>query len=221
MDDTPNSERVRLNHRSGTFIEMQPNGDEVHKVYGNGFEITVQNKNVTIMGVCNITIHGDSNMRVLGNRTEQVIGDYTLDVGGNMYVRARGTNGMSLYSDNDMTISANPNYGGTMNLTAADNVYVASSLQVAGSISADMVNVESRVNAGLGVYAGAFGVNSVGPIFSAVSVQAPLATFGLANIGIMDAVMMTDVINSGIYNLHVHPAPHGVTGPPATQFFGV
>ena len=28
LDDTPTRERVRLQHRSGTFIEMHPNGDE-------------------------------------------------------------------------------------------------------------------------------------------------------------------------------------------------
>ena len=38
MDDTPTRERVRLNHRSGTFIELHPSGDEVHKVYGDGYE---------------------------------------------------------------------------------------------------------------------------------------------------------------------------------------
>ena len=50
MDDTPTRERVRLQHRSGTFIEMHPNGDEVHKVYGNGYEITIKDKNVLIKG---------------------------------------------------------------------------------------------------------------------------------------------------------------------------
>ena len=34
MDDTPGRERVSLEHRSGTFTEIQPNGDEVHKKIG-------------------------------------------------------------------------------------------------------------------------------------------------------------------------------------------
>ena len=50
MDDTPTRERVCLSHRVGTFIEMHPNGDEVHKVYGNGFTIVVSNKNVLKIG---------------------------------------------------------------------------------------------------------------------------------------------------------------------------
>jgi hypothetical protein len=58
MDDTPSRERLRLQHRSGTFTEMQPNGDEVHKIYGDGYEIIYGNKNVQINGQCNITIYG-------------------------------------------------------------------------------------------------------------------------------------------------------------------
>lgn len=63
MDDTPKRERVRLQHRSGTFIEMHPNGDEVHKVYGDGYEITIKDKNVLIEGNCNITVNGPCTLR--------------------------------------------------------------------------------------------------------------------------------------------------------------
>ena len=48
MDDTPTRERVRLSHRSNTFIEMHPNGDEVHKIYGNGYVITLGDQNISI-----------------------------------------------------------------------------------------------------------------------------------------------------------------------------
>jgi hypothetical protein len=32
----------------------------------------------------------------------------------------------------------------------------------------------------------------------------------------MNAILMTDVINTNIYSSHKHPAPKGVTGPPFT-----
>ena len=64
-------------------------------------------------------------------------------------------------------------------------------------------------------------INTVGAITSLASVNAPIANFALANCGIMDAVLMTDVINSTIYNYHIHPSPKGPTGPPMTQFFGI
>lgn len=243
MDDTPSRERIRLNHRSGTFIEMHPNGDEVHKVYGDGYEIVIKNKNVLIKGTCNITINGDANMHVLGNHNVQVDGDYNLQVAGKMSQRVVGD--VSVSSDNDISITANENFGGSLRLAAADHLYLASDLVVGGSISADIINAETRVNAGTGVFAGPLGfvsgvgglslgvpsaatpvavpgcINTVGAITSLASVNAPIANFSLAKCGIMDAVLMTDVINSTIYNYHIHPAPRGPTGPPMTQFFGI
>jgi hypothetical protein len=217
MDDTPTRERVRISHRSGTFIEMQPNGDEVHKVYGTGYEITVKGKNVEINGTCNITINGDSNIHVLGNKNEKIDGNYNLQVVGDMVARAAGTNGMQLISDNDMTIQSSSSSTGAMYLSAGDHIYMASDLEVGGAISGDTISAESRINAGTGLYAGPLGVYSVGPITSLISVQAPLGQFG-----IMEAVLMTDTINSNIYNTHTHIGNRGFpTSPPLTDFFGV
>lgn len=199
LDDTPSRERVRLQHRSGTFIEMHPNGDEVHKVYGDGYEITIKNKNILIQGTCNITINGDSNIHVLGDKNERVDGNYNLEVRGNMIARVRGTDGMNIISDNDMSITSGNDSTGAMYINAADHIYVNSDLEVAGGVSADFINSKTRVNAGTGLYAGALGVFSTGPIQSSVSVTAPLGKFGL-----MDAVLMRDVVNETIYNTHSH-----------------
>ena len=207
LEDTPGRERVRLNHRSGTFIEMHPNGDEVHKVYGDGYEIVIKNKNVLIKGACNITVEGDCNMQVLKDFNMSVKGDYNLEVAGKMNQRVVGD--ISISSDEDVSITANENFVGAIRMAASDNITMASDLVVAGAIGADMVTAETRINAGTGVYAGPLGIYSLGPITSLVSMQAPLGTFGL-----MTAVLMTDTVNTNIYKTHIHPAPRGMTGTP-------
>lgn len=214
MDDTPTRERVRLQHRSGTFLEMHPNGDEVHKIYGTGYEINLKGKNVLIKGTCNITIEGDANMEVKGNHNVQVAGDYNLLVGGKMNTRVVGD--ISQSSDGDMSITANENFGGAIRMAAADHVYLDSDLVVAGSASADLITAETRINAGTGVYAGLLGVYSQGPVTSLTLVEAPLV-----KTGILDAVLMSDIINKGIFNTHIHNSPKGPTSPPLTPFFGV
>jgi hypothetical protein len=55
---------------------------------------------------------------------------------------------------------------------------------------------------------------TVGPINSATAVLAPTGTFG-----IMDAVLMTDVINTTIFDGHIHIAPMGPTSPPLARMF--
>jgi hypothetical protein len=243
MDDTPTRERIRLNHRSGTFIEMHPDGDEVHKVYGDGYEIIVKNKNVRIIGTCNLTVEGNYNIDVLGDMNTQVAGDYNVLVKGKTNVRSRRD--ISISGDDDVSISANENFGGALRLSACDHFHLAADLVVSGSISADIINAKTRVNAGTGVFAGPQGfvsglgglslgipspagaiavpgcINTIGTITSATAVNAPLANFALAKIGIMDAVLMTDIINSSIFSSHIHIAPYGPTSPPLTPFLGL
>ena len=225
MDDTPGRERIRIQHRGantasgmmpGSFIEMHPNGDVVHKFYGESYEIVAGRKNVQIKGTCNLTIEGDCNIHVVGNKTEVIDGNYTLQVAGSMTARSAGTPGMTLISDTTMRLQSDATETGSMVISAGDHVFIASDVQVAGSISADTISAESRINAGTGLYAGTQGVYSVGPITSMASVQAPKGTFA-----IMSAVIMSDVINSGIYNTHIHNSPKGPTSPPLTPFTGV
>jgi hypothetical protein len=222
MDDTPGRERIRIQHRGantangmmpGSFIEMHPNGDVVHKIYGESYEIIAGRKNIQIKGTCNITIEGDCNMHVLGNKTEVIDGNYTLQVAGSMTARSAGTPGMTLISDTTMRLQSDATETGSMVISAGDHVFIASDVQVAGSISADTISAESRINAGTGLYAGTQGVYSTGSITSLDSVQAPSGTFGT-----MNAVLMTDVVNSGNYNTHIHDSPKGPTSTPLPKF---
>jgi len=245
MDDTPTRERIRLNHRSGTFIEMHPDGDEVHKVYGDGYEIIVKNKNVRIVGTCNLSIEGNYNIDVKGDMNVQVGGDYTSLVKGRTDMRSRGD--ISISGDDDVSISANENFGGALRLSACDHFHLASDLVVAGSISADIITSKTRIDALGGISAGPEGfvsglgglslgfptpaspiavpgsINTTGAINSLTAVNAPLANFGLAKIGIMDAVLMTDVINSAVFNGHIHQStgPYSPTTPSLIQFLSL
>lgn len=236
MDDTPTRERISLTHRTGTFIEMHPNGDEVHKVYGNGFTIIVSNKNILIGGDCNIEIEGSCNLNVLKDMNVQVGGDYNLQVKGETNIRGIGE--MNISGDTDVRITADENFGGTMYLAAADHISIASDLLVGGSISADMVNAATRVTAGKGVFAGIDGfttaggvsagfptpatpvavpgqINALTSVNAVVSVNAALANFSLAKVGVMDAVLMSDKINTAIFDAHQHG--NGNNGLPTTN----
>jgi hypothetical protein len=244
MDDTPNRERIRLqNGKSGSFMEMHPTGDVVNKVFGDGYEIIYGKKNVLIRGACNITIQGDCNMQVFGDLNQEVGGDWNMAVKGQ--INMRGVKDISISGDDDVSISANENFGGALRLSAAQGLNLGSDLHIMGNITCDTLTAESRVSAGLGVNAGPFGftsglgglslgvptpispvavpgcINTVGYITSLTTVNAPVANFGIANVGVLNSVLMMDVINSFIYDLHIHPAPRGMTGPPIIQFIGV
>ena len=152
LDDTPGRERVSIQHgKSGNFIEMHPNGDQVIKVFGESFDITIGKKNIYVTGACNIVVNGDCNMQVNGDYNHEVNGDYNLAVKGKYNLRAVGN--MSISGDEDIGIAANEQFGGQLNLTASDSINLGSDVFVHGSVACDTLNADSRVNAGMGVYA--------------------------------------------------------------------
>jgi hypothetical protein len=205
LDDTPGGERIRIHHRSGTFTEMHPNGDEVHKIYGDGYEIITKNKNVLINGVCNITIEGDSILHVKGDRKELIDGDYSVIVKGEYNLAVNGV--ASLMSKDDMTVGCGNISDGSLNIMTGSHLQLNGDLSVNGHISGKSLTAD-RVDA-IGLGAGLLGIFSLGPITSLLSVEAPAGTFG-----IMDAVLMTDVVNTALHNCHFHISKFGPTTPP-------
>ena len=240
LDDTPGRERVCLQHgKSKNFIEMHPNGDQVVKVFGENFDITIGKKNVYVSGACNIIVKGNCSMQVDGDFNQEVNGDYNLAVKGKMNVR--GVKDISIHGDSDVEIAANERFGGSLRFSSGQSLDLVSDLYVSGSINCDTLTAESRVNAGMGVYAGPFGFTStfgglslgrptpltpvaspgcidiIGSMTALGSVNAPTGNFlttnvGLATNGISSSILGADLINDILYNFHIHPTPKGPSG---------
>jgi hypothetical protein len=226
LDDTPERERVKLLHRTGTFIEMHPNGDEVHKVYGDGYEITIKNKNVLIKGSCNITIEGDSTTEIKGNKNEVVRGDYNLVVNGNLNIQGRQA--IDIGSQEVTRITSDPTFGGYLDLNAGGEIHVKGDMIIEGVLRATDIFSDTSVSAKLGVHAGINGfvsltggiaigipaafpgtINCIGTMNASVSMNSPIGSFNY-----MSATLMTDDINTSLYAAHIHPTPKGPSGSP-------
>ena len=227
MDDTPKRERIRLQHRKETFLEMHPNGDQVVKVQGDSYEIVIKNKNVLVKGQCNITIEGNAVVDIMGDKLERIKGNYTQIVEGNyeQFVKQESR----ILSGKDMHIKADPLIGGKMFIGAGE-VIVYSDVTVDGEVAAQKVSALTRVDAGMGMSAGPLGfvtltggiavgpdfpvaipgcIHATGIIASSSIVTAPTATFAT-----MMAYLMTDVTNKSIYNTHIHNSYRGPTETP-------
>ena len=185
MDDTPTRERIRLQHgKSLTFIEMHPNGDQVHKVFGDDYEITIKNKCVLIQGRCSVTVIGDCNMEVRGDYNLDVKGDYNLQVAKRMNTRVKGD--ISFSSDEDVSITANENFGGAIRMAAADHLYLDSHLYVKGSMTADGIITCDSLTAGNelggGVFAGSFGfVSLTGGLSLGIPIAIPGSVYAIGS----------------------------------------
>jgi hypothetical protein len=203
MDDTPTRERVRLQHRSKTFIEMHPNGDQVHKIYGNGYTITLGDHNIAI-GVdngenankCNITIYGDVNLNVKGDFYQEVDGNYSLHVKGRYTQTVDKTS--SIVSAGDMRITAGASATGALRITTGDHVYVDGDLSVDGEMIATKITSTTRVDAGVGIGAGLAGVVSLGGISVGGAIPAIPGTITATVSVLAPVVMGTNMVYGSI-----------------------
>jgi hypothetical protein len=191
FDDTPGAERIRTQHRTGTFTEWQPDGTEVHKIVGNGYRVVVKDDNVIIEGKCNISITGNAELTIGGDAITHVKGsvqqlvekDYNLVVKGDYNVT----------TSKDLNLNA---VGSTsaVYVQAGDRMVLNTDLTVHGEILADSVYSEGAVTAGTGIHAGLPG--SANP-------TAGISTLGGLNVGtvgptVPGIVDATVSVNAGV-----------------------
>lgn len=89
-DDTPGAERIHIAHRSGTFIEMHPDGTIVCRTIGNKFDLVDGTTNEYTKGTHNLTIDATGNVYCKGNYTFKTDGNMKFDVAGNVEWNVQG-----------------------------------------------------------------------------------------------------------------------------------
>jgi hypothetical protein len=225
MDDTVGKERLRLQHRSGSFLEMQPDGTEVHKIYGDGYEIVMGAKNVSIKGQCNITIEGPCVVNIKGDSIMNIAGDSTQFISGDVVQQIQGSAKITSVDDMDLTSK------GDINMSA-QNVNINADVNVRGGVSSTAsISATNNITAGMQVYAkigivtpGYITAGSPvplsvvpGAIWTMGMVQGQLGQFGsmigraglLGGTGLIRGVNVTDAVRTmaadrAIYNSHAH-----------------
>lgn len=237
MDDSVGKERVRIQHRSGSFLEMQPDGTEVHKIYGDGYEIIMGGKNVSIKGQCNLTIEGAMVVNINGDAIMNVGGDATQFIQGDLVQTVSGSTQITSTGDMDLTSKAD------ITMTA-QNIMISGEVAVRGGISSTAsISAVNNITAGLQCYAklgfltpGYITAGSPvplstvpGAIWTMGMVQGQLGQFGsmiglaglLGGTGLIKGVNVSDATRTmaadrAIYNSHRHTgvqAGGATTGP--------
>ena len=104
VDDTPGRERIVEFHRSGTYKEIWQDGDEVHRVVNDHYEVICKDDHLYIGG--NAIVHVES-----GNVTINVVkGNANITVGGETNITSTGNITMTaptLAIDAEVTVTKN------------------------------------------------------------------------------------------------------------------
>ena len=166
LDDTPTRERIRLQHGKGTFLEMHPNGDEVHKIVRDGYTITLGDHNIKI-GVddgklakkLNITVYGDVYMNVKGDKIEEIDGNFEQHIKGHYTQTVEKTSTVTSFGD--MQINGGSSLTGSLEINSSTSVVMGADLVVGGEIMCAKLIALSRVDAGSGMSIGASGLTAI------------------------------------------------------------
>jgi phage baseplate assembly protein gpV len=69
FDDTPNAERIKEFHKSGTLYEVHPTGDKVTRVVKDNYSLVAGDDKLHVKGNVTIFVDGDTNLTVAGTTT--------------------------------------------------------------------------------------------------------------------------------------------------------
>ena len=92
LDDTMGQETVTLQHRSGTAIQMAPDGTLTITAHNGRYDIVFGEDRMTVSGAQDVTIKGDASIRVHGDYNVTCQKDYNLTVLGNFNIVAKNHN---------------------------------------------------------------------------------------------------------------------------------
>jgi len=106
VDCTPGQERISTIHRTGTYREITPVGDETSVIVGNDFQVVVKNRNVNVIGNCNLTVDANCSTYIKGDWNIQVGGNVIEHIGGTLLQTTGGTC-TEAYGGNQVTTAPN------------------------------------------------------------------------------------------------------------------
>jgi len=144
IDDTPESERIHIYHKNGTFIELDQSGSVVSKTKGSQYRFVDKNDHLSVGGQARISISGEMKVYCASNVTMEVDGDVNLKCFNDITAQAAGKIDLAAREEINLH-SANINIEAEdyINQKAGGNIYIGA----VNSINNDCTNGNIFVSA--------------------------------------------------------------------------
>lgn len=92
MDDSNGAEHVTIQHRSGSMIQMRPDGCVQFVSHKGQYNIIFGENRIMVSGAQDIIVQGDASLKVEGNYNMSVKGDFNVNVNGDYNLTAQNRN---------------------------------------------------------------------------------------------------------------------------------
>jgi hypothetical protein len=147
FDDTSEHERVHIRHRTGTGIEMHPNGTRTDTIHHDQYTLIQNDNQVYIQGKSDITIDGRSKLYI--NKDGSTNNHYDIQIGPGANVNIQVDNGdINLHTLNGRL---NFNSGGDTNLKVGGSL----TIDVAGNLTQNVEGSTTENTTGAVIVRGA------------------------------------------------------------------
>lgn len=148
-DDSKGAEHVTIQHRKGSQIQFQADGNIVLTAHGNNYRLIFGNDTIVVTGRQDVIIQGSATMKVDGDYDMTVQGNMTTTVQGNYVLAAKN---MTQQINGDVAVAAK-----NIALDSEGNSFMKSrgitAITTDGGLSlsstADSVAIESALDMGL------------------------------------------------------------------------
>lgn len=107
MDDTPGRERMLFKHRTGTGIDMRPDGTMIISTKFNTIHITGNDQKILVSGDGDVVYQGNLKLHVAGDMDVEVGGNYNLIVHGDKREDIRGSYQQKVKENHETSITEN------------------------------------------------------------------------------------------------------------------
>lgn len=108
-DDTPNFERIKVKHKSGTYNEISADGRKVERIVGSNYEIVDEDNYVHIKGNKKTVIEGNSIVNILGDVTLVINGNVIQFVRGDAFSVIDGKSNATIHGDMNLQTDGKTN----------------------------------------------------------------------------------------------------------------
>ena len=104
LDDTRGNERISVEHRTGTFYEIDADGNEIHRVVNDNYTVICKDNDLFVGGNVNVRVLGDAKIHANGKVDIKGYNDGKIDVSGKLELSA-GDN-ITLKSGKEVIVQA-------------------------------------------------------------------------------------------------------------------
>ena len=150
FDDTPDNERINIQHRTGAFIEIDKDGNM--RIRANNFYNSTKDHVINIDGNCNITVASNADIAIQGNTELNAFGTVTGNIKGETSLNIENETNINSIGDISLQSNANINMKakGRISMQADENINVNTSaaLDLTSKSTATVIGSTVQLNPG-------------------------------------------------------------------------